>query len=89
MDETCEIEAVYTNNQRNRARFWAKAQGAEGEYNADESEEFVCTEPIEDDLQAQDPLQALIRRLVEQKWEPLHEHGSHWYSYRFKRHIEN
>jgi hypothetical protein len=29
----------------------------------------------------------LIRRLVEQKWEPLHEHGAHWYSYRFKRHV--
>ncbi len=85
--ETCEIEATYTNVEHGRARFWANARGAEGRYNAGESAEFICAMPIEDDIQAQESLRELMRKLVEREWEPADGHGLYWYSYRFTRRI--
>ncbi len=85
--ETCEIEATYTDAERGHARFWANARGPEGQYNASESAEFVCTMPIEDDIQSQECLRELIRELVEHGWEPADDRGAYWYSYRFTRRI--
>ena len=87
--ETCVIEAVSTEPDGYRARFWAKANSPEGEYNAGESELFACTLPIKSDNHAQTELQGLIRRLIEEGWEtdPLQEVEPHWYSLRFRRYI--
>jgi hypothetical protein len=87
--ETCEIEAVSIETDGHHARFWAKANSPEGEYNAGESEPFTCALPIKSDYQAQTELQGLIRRLIDEGWEtdPLQEVEPHWYSLRFRRHI--
>ncbi len=88
--ETCEIEAVsIEEGDPGCARFWAKATGPEGDYNAGESELFACVLPVKADHQAQGELQALIRRLVDDSWDtdPLADVEPYWYSPRFRRRI--
>ena len=79
--ETCEIEATATPaGDGCRGRFGATASSPEGAYNAGESESFIHTLPIGADYQAQGPLQALIRLLVEERWtpDPLLEPQPYW-----------
>jgi hypothetical protein len=83
--DTCEIVAVYTDAQGTHARFWARATNAEGVYNAGESPEFACSQPIRQDRAAGEALRALIQTLVQDGWDPLDEHGPQWFSYRFHR----
>lgn len=83
--DTCEIVAVYTDAQGTHARFWARATNEEGGYNAGESPEFACLQPIRHDQAADEALRALIQALVQDGWDPLHERGPHWFSYRFRR----
>jgi hypothetical protein len=83
--DTCEIVAVYTDAQGTQARFWARATNAEGVYNAGESPEFACSQPIRHDQAADEALRALLQALVQDGWDPLHERGPQWFSYRFRR----
>jgi len=88
--ETCEIEAVaIEGGDPDHGRFWVKATGPEGDYNAGESAVFACVLPVKRDLQAQGQLQALIRRLVDDGWDtdPLADVEPYWYSLRFRRRI--
>ncbi len=86
--ETCEIQAVYTlDAHSSQGCFWAKATGPDGEYNAGDSPPFTSSRPISQRAESQSALKTLIRELVQTGWDPIQEHGQHWYSLRFQRRI--
>jgi hypothetical protein len=89
-DETCEIEVIYTTPEHAQARFWAKAMGPEGAYNAGESEDFPATQPVRATPQTNHALQGLVRQLIVEGWttDPLHTPEHHkWFGLRFRRHV--
>lgn len=68
------------------AYFWAKAIGPQGIYTAAQS--GIVPARLGPDERYQVHAQAcskLIAELTAQGWEPVGEHGTAWYSYKFRR----
>jgi hypothetical protein len=75
-----------------KARFWAKAVGQTGVYNAGESDVFQAPNattysPDGRDKKTNACLNALITQLIAEGWEPISESGPDWFSHKFKRRI--
>lgn len=72
-------------------QFQAKAIGPAGTYVAGESREFrhrsLPTE-VYHDARADETLDDLVRRLLQDGWEPTGDRGAEWYSYRFRRRVD-
>jgi hypothetical protein len=82
--ETCEL--CYTTHWGVliTCRFWARAVGAAGEYNAGESRAWVGRYPYPDDPHAVAARAALVRRLVDDGWQHVGT-GWPWFNDRFRR----
>ncbi|HBY93341.1 MAG TPA: hypothetical protein DEP84_05135 [Chloroflexi bacterium] len=91
--ETCEIviqrpkEGFYTS----KYQFWASAIGLQGNYNAGESPIFKAVSvhyPSSDEHKPLNAHRSLIKKLVEEGWEPTGNRGSAWFNEKFRRQIK-
>jgi hypothetical protein len=93
--ETCEIVFEWVSKGTlgmgaTKMRFWAKAIGAEGIYNAGRSDVFSGWQlgPDASETKQVNALNQFIDRLASNGWEPL-TRGECWFSYRFQRRDKN
>jgi hypothetical protein len=98
--ETCQIRAEHLRgvgvfSPYTVFAYFAEATGPRGVYRAATSPEFeaiaynivlkVPISPRTTREPCEETLKAFIATLAENGWEPIGEHGDHWYSHRFRR----
>lgn len=75
---------------RINSRFWAKGIGSNGIYRVAESDvEINGDSPLQSVEKDRLACESLVQTLINEGWEPIDEHGSEWFSYKFRRRVQS